>query len=235
MNSGALIDPADSGGWRLISTGDFDLDGQPDLAFQLPSTGDLGAWLMDGVDLVTPTLLGAPLYNPGPGWTFVGTGDFDRDSETDLLFQYLDGSMAVWYLNGLNYDGGAWINPSNYGADPSNWKVVATGDFNGDRKVDIALQHIEGEIVFRMLDGVSRIQDYEADVQNTDSQWQVVAAANTSENGATDLFFQHTIEEDLLIWPMRLDAPPGTHAWPMDLDPKNPNELPGLTWKLVAP
>ena len=67
-------------------------------------------------------------------WAIVGTGDFNNDGKTDILWRNTStGENYVWYMNGVRRIG-RWY-PSCL-AD-TNWAIVGTGDFNGDGKTDI--------------------------------------------------------------------------------------------------
>ena len=72
--------------------------------------------------------------NPGPNWKAVGTGDFNGDGDSDILWQNTNGQVAIWEMDGANIITGATVSPN----PGPNWKVVDTGDFNGDGKSDIA-------------------------------------------------------------------------------------------------
>ena len=45
---------------------------------------------------------GGTAANPGPDWHVKGAGDFDDDGNADILWQNLDGTPAIWLMNGLN-------------------------------------------------------------------------------------------------------------------------------------
>jgi hypothetical protein len=75
--------------------------------------------------------------NPGPSWKLVGTGDFNGDGKSDLLWQNTSGQVAIWEMDGTNVIDSAKVGPN---PGPS-WKVVGTGDFNGDGFSDILLQN----------------------------------------------------------------------------------------------
>jgi subtilisin family serine protease len=230
--SGALFYPyALDPSWRLVSSGDFNDDGKPDLVWQ-QSTGALATWLMNGVNLDLVEYF-QPISYVDPAWTLIGTGDFNQDKQTDLLFQHADGSMAVWYLSGLVLQSAVYLNPATYGADPANWKAVAVGDFNGDGKSDIVLQHtITGNMVIRTLDGITGTGDYPTNPPNLygDPNWRVVAAVDLNQNHATDLVFQHSQTGDLKMWSMG-NYIVGQRIWEENLQPSNP----GGTWKVVGP
>jgi hypothetical protein len=38
--------------------------------------------------------------HPGPSWHAVGTGDYNGDGRSDILWQNSSGDVAVWELNG---------------------------------------------------------------------------------------------------------------------------------------
>ena len=40
--------------------------------------------------------------NPGPSWKVVGTGDFNDDGHSDILWQNTNGQAAIWEMNGTN-------------------------------------------------------------------------------------------------------------------------------------
>jgi len=73
----------------------------------------------------------------------VATGDFNKDAKFDILFQGTDGTLAIWYMDGLNLSSVAILAPSRAG---SGWNVVGTGDFNGDGNLDIVFQHDDGTL-----------------------------------------------------------------------------------------
>ena len=77
------------------------------------------------------TLIGGEAVspNPGPSWRAIGTGDFNDDSHSDILFQNTStGQAAVWEMSGNDVIGGGVVTPN---PGPS-WKAIGTGDFNDD-------------------------------------------------------------------------------------------------------
>ena len=58
---------------------------------------------MNGTNLIG----GGPVSpNPGPSWTEIGTGDFNDDGHSDILWQNANGQAAVWEMNGNSLIGG---------------------------------------------------------------------------------------------------------------------------------
>lgn len=49
-------------------------------------------------------------WNSNTQWTLMGLGDFNVDSRNDILWRHLDGSFAIWFLNGATYHHDIWLN-----------------------------------------------------------------------------------------------------------------------------
>ena len=46
------------------------------------------------------TVGAAGSFNPGPSWQVKGTGDFNGDGKSDILWQGSDGTPAIWMMDG---------------------------------------------------------------------------------------------------------------------------------------
>ena len=76
---------------------------------------------MNGTNIIGGALVGA---NPGPSWKAIGTGDFNGDGFSDILWQNTSGQAAIWEMDGTNIIGsGALV-----GANPG---LELEGDRNG--------------------------------------------------------------------------------------------------------
>ena len=51
-----------------------------------------------------------------------GTGDFNGDGKSDILWQGDDGTPAVWFMDGMNFLSGGAAGSFNPGHD---WHVIA--------------------------------------------------------------------------------------------------------------
>ncbi len=105
-------------------------------------------WELNGTTVISAPSLG----NPGPSWHIVGTGDFNDDGKSDILWQNTDGQAAIWLMNGT-----APITETVVGANPGpSWHIVGTGDFNGDGFSDILWQSDSGLISIWEMNGDHR-------------------------------------------------------------------------------
>jgi hypothetical protein len=107
VTGSALVDRVadDPASWVPIGSQDFDSDGQPDLLWSKPSTGEAHVWYLHGIKVEsTATLSLTDAVTSGLALT--ATDDYDGDKKPDALF-YASGKFAVGYLNGATLAGSA--------------------------------------------------------------------------------------------------------------------------------
>ena len=51
---------------------------------------------MNGTNVITAPSLG----NPGPDWHVMGTGDYNHDGRSDIVWQNSSGQASIWEMNG---------------------------------------------------------------------------------------------------------------------------------------
>ena len=102
---------------------------------------------MDGTSATFVGAVGS--FNPGPSWQIKGTGDFNGDGKSDILWQDQDGTAAVWLMDGTN---ATFVGAIGHNPGPT-WQIKGTGDFNGDGKSDITWQHDSGTPAVWLMDG----------------------------------------------------------------------------------
>ena len=214
----------DDAKWRIAGTGRFNSDAHEDLVFQ-HRDGTLAAWYMDGVKLQSGTYLD-PKHPAEKDWRVVGTGDFNSDGKTDLLYQHEDGTLSVWHMDGVKLASSALLTPDHPGDE--DWRVAGTGDFNGDGKTDLIFQHEDGTLAYWCLDGGKLIRSGLLKPHHPrDKHWRVGSVVDLNHDGKLDLVFQHKEEGDLAVWFMD-----GINLESAQL--LTPSRVRG-SWKLVAP
>jgi len=71
------------------------------------------------------------------GWTLAGTGDFNGDGKTDLVwYNSVTHQFTEWTSTGSGFTPNAYV-----GGGTAGWNLVGTGDFNGDGKTDLIWQN----------------------------------------------------------------------------------------------
>ncbi len=149
----ALVGPNPGPSWKAVGTGDFNGDGHSDILWQ-NANGQASIWEMNGTSqVVGGSAVVGP--NPGPSWKAVGTGDFNGDGHSDILWQNANGQASIWEMNGTSQvaGGSALVGPN---PGPS-WKAVGTGDFNGDGHSDILWQNTNGQASIWEMNGTSQV------------------------------------------------------------------------------
>jgi hypothetical protein len=109
-------------------------------------------------------------FNPGPTWHIKGTGDFNGDGKSDILWQGQDGTAAVWLMDGTTatFAGAVGSNPG------PTWEIKGTGDFNGDGKSDILWQGQDGTPAIWTMDGTHVLSVGVAGSFNPGADWHVI-------------------------------------------------------------
>jgi hypothetical protein len=182
------------------SNDDFTGDRRMDLLWQ-HTDGTLALWQMDGTVMVNSMLLN-PARAGDNNWKIVATGDMNGDGKSDILWQYTDGSLAVWLMNGTTLIDGAIVNPSK--PDRPGWRVAGSADVNGDHKDDIIWQHeTEGWLAVWLMNGINII-DGQMLVPNqlSDPARKIIGTGDVNRDGKADILFRHAQTGGLAVWYM---------------------------------
>jgi hypothetical protein len=183
---------------RAIRVADFNRDGRNDIVWHNRSTGALSVWRMNGLNLIEGVYL-SPAAVPDTNWRVVGTMDADRNGHTDLLWQHDTGLVAVWRMSGETMVAGDVLSVSAQ-ADP-RWRIVATGDLDGDGWDDILWQHETGPVAVWYMNGLTQ-RSGQVLTNLTDSRWRVVGAGDFNQDGRLDLLWHHSASGQVAIWLM---------------------------------
>jgi hypothetical protein len=142
---------------------------------------------MDGVTCIGAAFLPAVL---DVNWQIAGTGDFNGDGKTDILWRYYGagGYNYVWYMDGVTCVGAAFL-PAV--PDP-DWKIVGTGDFNGDGKIDILWRYYGsgGYNYVWYMDGVTYIGAAFLPAV-LDVNWQIGGTGDFNRDGKVDVLWRY--------------------------------------------
>jgi hypothetical protein len=164
--------------WRAMAVGDMNQDGSPDLLWQHAKKGWLSVWYMKGQSFVSATPL-VPGELDDLEWQIAGTGEFNKDGKTDLLFRHATSdSLAVWLMDGVKQTQAQPLTPASL-SDPG-WKIRAVVDVNNDGGADILLHHDDGRVALWVMDGLT-LPGGQAQALDPpgieDSNWRMVAGA----------------------------------------------------------
>jgi hypothetical protein len=100
--------------WELMGAGRFREDLRPGLLFQ-HADSSLVVWFTEGATLTEKVFL-IPDHPGDPDWRVAALADLNGDRSQELVFQHVDGSLAVWFLDEtvlretemIQFPGGTW-------------------------------------------------------------------------------------------------------------------------------
>jgi hypothetical protein len=219
--------PKPGAGWYIAGIGDFNGDGNSDILWQ--SGTALTMWEMGETGRIGQGRItdNGTIINTGPGWQVVGTGDFNRDGNSDILWQQNgSGDIEIWEMNGTERIGHARITNPNPGP---GWRAVGTGDFNLDGKADILWQNTSGEVAISLMDGTTVMDTYSIAL-NPGPSWQAFGAGNFDGTGKTGILFQNQSNGQFLQ--VSILEMNGTALIPITNGGTIPK--PGLSWHVVG-
>ena len=174
--------------WKIAGTGDLNGDGSPDIVWR-HANGAVAAWFLQN-NLVTQTsLLSIPAV-PDLGWRLAGVGDTDGDKRADLVWQHTNGSLGIWFMNGMQVTRTSLLGIPRV-SDPA-WQIQAVGDINNDRRADLVWRHTDGRIGTWLLKGtaVTATQFFSID-RVADPRWRIAAAGKIDAVSPPALVWQH--------------------------------------------
>lgn len=172
------------------------------LFWQNRSAGYLAIWNMNGTTLasgVAPT----PNQVSDTDWLVVGTGDFNGDGQTDLVWQHQRSRLTtVWLMNGSRFIGAGLLNPNTV-AD-KNWALRFVADMNADGQPDLVWQHeTEGYVAVWLM---HKLTFLEARLftpgRVPDTDWRLVAAGDFNGDNRNDLVWQNRRTGISTVWLM---------------------------------
>ena len=132
---------------------------------------------------------------PDIAWDIVGTGDFNGDGRTDILWRYngqgpFQGLNDIWYMDGATFLGECVFSQI---AD-LNWRIAGTGDFNGDGETDILWRYYgtgayQGLNVIWFMDGSTFLEEAVFS-QVLDTNWRIAGTGDFNSDGTTDILWR---------------------------------------------
>ena len=188
--------------WKIVAAADFNHDGKPDLLWRHSSTGANRVTFMNGATPLNGTIVNSTVaLNPHSNlsWQIVGTGDFNNDGNTDILWRNSsNGNNMVWLMNGTTYLTTKLLQSHTN----LSWKIVGTGDFNNDGQTDILWRNSSnGNNMVWLMNGTS----YSSTVllqAHTNLNWTIVGTGDFNLDNKVDILWRNTSNGNNMVWLM---------------------------------
>jgi hypothetical protein len=135
------------------------------------------------------TTNGAVVYTePTPAaWSIVGKGDFDGDGVMDYVrWNSSTGEVRIMLMlntTTVKSENMVWQEPN------TAWRIVATGDLNGDKKTDLIWWNNATGQVFAMLMNGYAVSSYGVIWTEPNLNWKIVATGDLNGDGKTDIIW----------------------------------------------
>lgn len=236
----AALAPSQIGAGREIAgMNDFTGDGKPDLVVQHQTTGALAFFVMDGTTRTSE--IPWPIA-PNTPWRVAATGDFDGDSHADILWMNIStGHLYIWFMQPSGgqpghsgpsgtFRGGFVVDPSQNPIviGPSPWRVVGSGDVDGDGRSDVFWQNdATGDLAVWTMNGLEASLTVGLTPSRVNPEWRIRAVGDYNGDQHPDFIWRHSSTGGLYVWFMvgtQLAAP----TW---LSPAQVNPI----WQIMGP
>jgi hypothetical protein len=187
----------DTTGWLVVGAMDFNADGVPDLVYENTASNQVNVNFYGGSK--GSSFEGWACLNCGTIQTGVVVGavaKYGANGEADLVWQNSTTNavtLSYYTLGGAAFQGWACL---SCGIDNTNWKLVGTGDFDGNGVPDLVYQNTQTAQVnvtyYGGAGGTTVMSTACLSCGIDTTQWQVIAVADFNGDGVPDLIYQNT-------------------------------------------
>ncbi|HEY7171663.1 MAG TPA: PQQ-dependent sugar dehydrogenase [Vicinamibacterales bacterium] len=212
------------GPWRIVGSGDFNGDQQPDLVVRNSTSGAIAALIMNGATAVEADPIA---LSSAAGWEIKAVADMNGDGKPDLIWQQDTGVVGIWYMDGVGVVDQVVLTPR---LPDTNSEIAAAGDLNGDGRNDLLIQNgSTGALTAWLMNGSVRtaVRAIVPDVSGA-AAWHVRVLTDVNGDGTPDLLWQNEATGQLGAWLMNGTTLASTLVL-------TPDAVPDPAWQLVAP
>jgi sRNA-binding regulator protein Hfq len=186
--------------WGIINTGNFDSNSNTDLLWRNSQTGQVNVWLTNPADIGVSSK-GTLGTVADKNWEIIGVGNFNTDSNTDLLWRNKQtGQVNVWLINGT-----ALLSKGTLGTvSDLNWGIINTGDFDSNSNTDLLWRNSQTGQVNVWLTNPAGIGILSKGSLGTvaDMNWEIIGVGNfkSNDDSKTDLLWRNKQTGQVNVW-----------------------------------
>jgi FG-GAP-like repeat/RTX calcium-binding nonapeptide repeat (4 copies) len=119
------------------------------------------------------------------------TNDFNSDGNSDILWRNIDGSIAIWSLDGTI------ATSKSVGSLTSDWKIAGTGDFNGDLSDDILWRNDDGRVATWQLNDSTKTTSTVLGTVSAD--WKIAGTGDFNGDSESDILWRNN-DGTVALW-----------------------------------
>jgi hypothetical protein len=139
------------------------------------------------------------------GWSVVGNGDTDGDTDADIVWQNLSsGGVVLWEMQN-----GQYLINHNLPSVGTSWSIVGTGDFDDDGDDDILWRNGDGRVLTWELEDNGLVRTHS--LPSASSAWRIAGIGDLDGDGDDDLIWHHSGGQ-VVTWEMQNDGLRTTHS-----------------------
>jgi len=170
----------DQANWDIVTTGDFNKDGDADILWRNKTTDDWKIWQMQNGTRVAQTSW-TDNFDPTHAWQVIGAGDTDKDGDDDVILNNPStGEILIWEMQ--NH---AVLATHSVGTKVG-YTLSRIGDFNKDGDVDLLLRQNSGDALITWeIENNAFVA--ERALANTGTSYNPVCAADFDGDGDDDI------------------------------------------------
>ena len=172
----------DQANWDIVTSGDFNKDGDADIVWRHKTTDAWKIWQMqDGLRVAQTNWTDA--FDPSHEWTVVDAGDTDKDGDDDIILTNTASSeVLIWEMQ--NYVVAATHNVGT----KAGYTLNRIGDFNKDGDVDLLFRQNGGDALITWeLQNNAFVA--ERTLNSTGAGYSPVCAGDFDSDGDDDIMF----------------------------------------------
>jgi len=187
----ALVHQA-SASWKTLAFTDIDGDLRADILFFHAGLARVAAWTLDG-----STRLGSEVLGQFPGAVPIAIADLDSDGRSDILWRAGNGSLWIWFLNGL---GAPRVEQIPGATNASSWGLAAAADFDGDGNADLLWRSkTTGGVCVWKMQGSTRLSSHTI-AGSQPTAWRPEASPDTDGDGKHEVVWRHRTSGAMTMW-----------------------------------
>ena len=176
--------------WKVVARGDFNGDGRADILYRNDATGQLYGLLVGASGLAVQSE--GFIYTVADlNWKVVATDDLNGDGRSDIVYRNDTTGEAYALLMGAS--GLAVQSEGFIYTAATAWKIVATGDLNGDGRADLVYRNdTTGQVYAVLMNGLA-ISGESFVYTVADLNWKVLFTGDFNGDGRADILYRNEV------------------------------------------